>query len=283
MSNEDNKLTDNQLPNTTDPTAAQKSVGLPLSTDSLSNALIRKTSKAFEIKVSLNPLIAACAPIFIISKELHQKRYTHGLDELKTLLIGEVKVFENKAHHLGYSSPIILAARYLLCAYVDESIKTSTWGKQANWEDYSLLTAIQGDNSLADQRFFAILDRGASDAKNNIDLLELGYLCLSLGFKGKYNHAPHTIEQLAKLLDDLYHVINDVRGDTSKTLLVGPTAHIKPKFKTWRVSSLWITAIATIAIITSLYIPYRANLNKMTKPITQLLNQISQPNSATVE
>ena len=67
-------------------------------------------------------------------------------------------------------------------------------------------------------RFFDLLAQLKRDPGNNIDLIELLYYCISLGFEGKYRIAPRGASELVTVREDLYRLIRNVRGDFERDI-----------------------------------------------------------------
>ncbi|WP_235378984.1 type IVB secretion system protein IcmH/DotU [Candidatus Coxiella mudrowiae] len=61
--------------------------------------------------------------------------------------------------------------------------------EDGGWRQIGLLKTFQGE-MWDGERFFVILKRSAEELALHLDLLELGYLCLSLGYQGKYDEKP---------------------------------------------------------------------------------------------
>src|SRR3990167_7925263 len=229
----------------------------------------------FEIRFSMNPLIAACSSIFVLTNDIRQQVTLPPLTELRQLLCQEVRAFEIRAHRLQYRAPIILAARYFLCVFADETILQTSWGPVSQWESHSLLRFFQGEE-YGGERFFTILERCSEDPKTHLDLMELGYLCLSLGFRGKFSHANH-YHALGQFIDQLYYLIQDTRGNASRSLLAGPTSlQISlPIPQRLRRAWLWSTAISTVILLLAIYLPYRWHLATLSAPIYHTLSAIA--------
>ncbi len=232
-------------------------------------------SRTFEVDVALNPLVAAAAPLLTTATALQEQPDPPNLSDLYQLLCHEIKVFENKSHGLGYRSPVILAARYFLCAFIDETLLSAAWGEKSLWSEQNLLKTFQRE-SWGGERFFVILERSFEDPKPHLDLLELAYLCLSLGYEGKYRNKPKGHHELAQWMDRLYTLIRDESGECSKRLLAAPM--IKPKSKNLfsRIPSVWVTIMATVIILVGIYTPYHIHLSQVTAPLRQSLQNLLQ-------
>ncbi|WP_206197454.1 type IVB secretion system protein IcmH/DotU, partial [Pseudomonas viridiflava] len=79
----------------------------------------------------------------------------------------------------------MLAARYVLCTVLDEAVLTTAWGSSSNWSTMSLLSHFHQE-TFGGEKFFQLLERLGSNPARHLHLLELMYLCLALGLKGKY-------------------------------------------------------------------------------------------------
>ncbi len=168
-------------------------------------------------KAGLNPISDAAANIFSLCSRLKQlKNYRH-LSKLHQELMHEMQAFQNAAKAQGYSSEHVLVSRYALCATLDDLIKNTSWGGQGQWDQYSLLTAFHPDTVNPD-RFFAILERIIKEPALYIDILELMYICLSLGFEGPYRSDQYSNLQFDKIIQGLYQQIRAYRGDFPKNL-----------------------------------------------------------------
>lgn len=73
-------------------------------------------------------------------------------------------------------------ARFAVCAWVDETILASNWDQKSKWQR-ELLQRIYFNTTEAGEEFFERLNNLGPHQK---EVREVYYLCLSLGFKGRY-------------------------------------------------------------------------------------------------
>lgn len=170
----------------------------------------------------LNPITDAAAPIFTLLGNLKTAHSAKKLNQLHNTLSKEIHTFQTKAKNQGYSSEQILIARYALCASCDDIITHQPWVKDGAWAQYSLLKIFHPDHALP-ERFFIILQRLSKEPALFIDVLELMYLCLVLGFYGPYRLQIDENEYLptktlVAIIEKLYQVIRAYRGDCKKLL-----------------------------------------------------------------
>ena len=145
----------------------------------LSNKFITHHAKA-----GLNPLADAAAYLFSIIGKLKQLKSYRHLNQLQKELIEEINQFQEIAKTHGYSSEYILVSRYALCATLDDMIANTIWGGQGQWDAHNL-NSVFNQEAANNERFFIILERIIKDPAQYIDVMELMYICLSLGFKGR--------------------------------------------------------------------------------------------------
>ncbi|MCH9769440.1 MAG: type IVB secretion system protein IcmH/DotU [Gammaproteobacteria bacterium] len=259
---------------------AQSITGLPSSSlvrAPLSGTQTHSQSKVFNAKLALNPLVAIAAPLLTLAGQLNEDTQAPDFKKLYESLCYEIKILENKTIALGYRSQTILGARYLLCALIDEILLNTHWDKPAEWENFSLLNSFQRE-SWGGERFFIILERSAEDPALYIDLLELGYLCLSLGFQGKYRQHDN-LHELALFIDNLYDLIRRQRGEISRRLLVTPSSANRKRRKFHWLPPIWLTTIATCSVLVLIFLPYYKKLDKLSTPIKQAIVQIGHANN----
>jgi type VI secretion system protein ImpK len=204
-------------------------------------------------KAGLNPLVDAAAYLFSVIGKLKQLKSYRHLSKLQKELITAINQFQDLAKARGYSSEYILVSRFALCVTLDDVIGNTLWGGQGQWDTYNLLSVFNQD-TMNNERFFVILERVIKDPVQYIDVMELMYLCLSLGFKGSYRATEFGNNQLELIINALYKRIRRHHGDFSKTLAPYPLK-IHPQTKSVRQGiSVWSVSIATAAIILMIFL-----------------------------
>lgn len=203
----------------------------------------------------LNPIVDAAGYLFSVLGKLKQLKSYRQLSKLQTELIQEVNTLHETISNQGYSAEYITVCKYILCATIDEVISGTSWGGQAQWDPYCLLAALNQDMQHQD-KFFAIMERAIKEPTLYIDLMELMYLCLSMGYKGQYRATEHSQYQLEQITNNLYKHIRAYRGSFSKTLSPTPSKIQKspatslPQQKT----SLTFIFIVTACIIMTIFV-----------------------------
>jgi len=241
----------------------------------LNNKFISHNSKA-----GLNPLVDSAAYLFSIMGKLKLLKTYHNLNKLQKELITEINLFQDAAKTHGYSSEYILVSRYALCATLDDIILNTSWGAEGQWDNHCLLP-IFNQESTKQERFFLILERIIKDPALYIDVMELMYFCLSLGYKGSYRSGEFGNNQLEKIIHALYKRIRAYRGDFSKMLSpLGPKTTIPatkkiPPPKT----SVLFTFLITACIIMMIFITLGYTLDHISSQAYQALMYIGKSTS----
>jgi type VI secretion system protein ImpK len=172
--------------------------------------------KAVDLEGS-NIFVVSAFTLLSLVPHLRSLPVFEKINALRDRLIGEMKNFENQVLQKGVSRHQKDIAKYLLCAFIDESVLNTPWGSRSGW-GHNSLSSILFRKRVGGKEFFQILDRLKQTPSEYLDLLELVYLCLSLGFEGKYRYMTNGQLSLEKERQELYHLIQRSKGDPSPEL-----------------------------------------------------------------
>src|SRR3954452_14181521 len=211
------------------------------------------------IGIGLNPLVRAATPLLLMTAQTREAMAAVDVAGLRRTALDEIHQFEEQARASGVPNEVVLAARYVLCAALDEAVLSTPWGNQSEWAQHPLLVALHRE-AWGGEKFFEMLDRTAKDPAKFIDLMELQYLALVFGFAGKYQVQERGQDKLLEIQQSLYRVIRDRRGPSPSGLslrwrgLEGAPNPILQDLPWWVVSAaaLPILAIAFTAFYATL-------------------------------
>ncbi|MDD2369787.1 MAG: type IVB secretion system protein IcmH/DotU [Sulfuricurvum sp.] len=211
----------------------------------------------------LNPFISLAKPIFI-----HIDRLLHTYDlgdvgNVHVLLIEEIEAFTQNAAKENIDSSEVLVARYLLCTFLDELICSTHWGKNNDWARDSLLGHFYRE-TYGGEKFFQLLTKLLASPANNIHLLEFMYVCISLGFEGKYRIQTRGKMELDAIRENLYKQIKTVHGRQSQTFYTEPKASAQKHHYVYKAPYIALT-IGVLAILSVVYITLSVSLNGQEK------------------
>ncbi len=122
---------------------------------------------------------------------------------------------EAKGRRLDIHRSDIEDATYAVTAFLDEVILNSEWSYRTDWSIQPLQMELFGTN-LAGEEFFTRLDELLREQPGRADMLEVYYLCLSLGFEGKYRVIGR--ERLAEQIPEVLSRIQSLRPPTGPEL-----------------------------------------------------------------
>jgi len=229
---------------------------------------------AEHFNVGLNSLVA---PAWALLSEVVQLKRSTSQESLRGLnerLSSAVTLFETRARHDGAQVSEVMAARYVLCSVIDEAVVTTSWGSQSDWSKMSLLSSFHNE-TFGGEKFFQLLERMSRDPFKHLAMLELMYLCLSLGFEGKYRVMERGLSQLEQVRDALYRQIRHVRGDSPPACAPPPSQGPRRQRGLRVVPATWI-AVCVVASLLALYSGFAWVLGEQRETVLQRY-QLSAP------
>jgi type VI secretion system protein ImpK len=222
-----------------------------------------------------NPLTANAVPLLSIVPKLRTLPFHHAINELQEQLIGEIRSFEDRALHQGSSQEQVKIAGYFLCSLIDETVLNTPWGNQSNWGHHSLLIRFHNE-AWGGERFFQILDRLKQQPAQNLNLLELAYLCLSLGFEGKYRIAGSGIREIEQLRQELYLLIQRMKGDSERTLSAHWQGLRNMRSPLIRHVPLWVITAVAGSLLMAIYLGFAYATNRASDHIYRQLSAMAR-------
>ena len=167
--------------------------------------------------VGVNSLLAAAASIIELVGRLKFFPSDRDAEVLRTRVIGEIKEFESRAFAAQVPPETVRTGRYALCATVDDVVLNTPWGSRSMWSRSSMVGTFHNEVQ-GGERFFELLENMHRNPGGHLDVLELMYVCLSLGFEGKYRVLPRGSSELGELRHGLYRMLRENRGDFERDL-----------------------------------------------------------------
>ncbi len=207
-----------------------------------------------------NEMLRAAAPMLLMLGKLRA-----GLVRAQSAAIMEevaraIDGFEAAMTQSGYSADQSQVAKYALAATADDVVQNIPVDDRRLWTQYSMLSQFFGERT-GGIRFFEELNRMKADPLANIDVLELMYACLAVGFEGVHRTSPNGMAALQQIQRDLYDVIRRVRPRESFELSPHwQGSGIKPRDKRNRVP-LWAVACFALALVFGSYLGLRMLLS----------------------
>ncbi|QLH41619.1 MAG: DotU family type IV/VI secretion system protein [Coxiellaceae bacterium] len=229
-----------------------------------------------------NLLLECCGPLLQIVCQLRQPEKLNKIPEnLREQIYQSLTQMERQAIEFKVPLTQVEQAKYALLALLDELVLTSGWNRRMEWMGKTLQVEFFGEH-LAGEGFFNRLSEVRHNAQANIDVLEVFYLCLQLGFEGKYRQRH--LEQWLALQVDLRNQIELVRGSVDARLSPSGLPQLSVATKVGTKLPYWVLASVTAAVIFLIYLGYTVAIehqaNKTVAAIQrshdQLLEQLSK-------
>ena len=227
---------------------------------------------ALAVASGLNPLVRAASPLLELALPLRTRAAMADIEALREELAQMIRLFERDARASGIDIERLAAARYCLCTFIDEAISGTPWGSGV-WGSRSLLVTFHNEAS-GGERFFLILQTLAQEPSRNIDVLELLYVILSLGFEGRYRLIDGGRSQLESVRERLARIIRNERGAFEAELSPHwrPVERARPPLAQ-RVPRWVFLALGGVVVVAT-HVALAVNLNRTSDPLFDAMNRI---------
>lgn len=133
---------------------------------------------------SSNDLVSLATPVLELVLKLQAGLLSPSID-LRRRVEEMLEQMEQRAETLRYNPEQVKAIKFALAAFVDETVLTADFPLRHEWEKNPLQLKFFGEH-LAGVKFFDRLDEFLKNAEAQAEVIEVYYLCLLLGYKGKY-------------------------------------------------------------------------------------------------
>ncbi len=170
--------------------------------------------------VNENMLVSCAMPLIHHAMSLASMVEPADIHSIRSRLISDIGRFQNKAEQCISDQHHIVAACYLLCSFIDETIATTSWGASQRWGGESLLSHFHHETYGGDG-FFRLLERAKRQPQQYLDLLELMYVCISLGFAGRYSVDKNGATKLESIRESMMETITKHQVPDNRSLVVG--------------------------------------------------------------
>ncbi|WP_417552568.1 type VI secretion system protein TssL, long form [Marinomonas fungiae] len=165
----------------------------------------------------LNRLESAAFKLLSLVPAIRKSQTNPSPALLRQQIVEEMESYEANARKAGVDARTVMIGRYILCTLLDEAVLNTPWGGQSDWQNDSLLSLFHKE-TWGGENFFVMLDNLEKDPAGNIDLLELMYVCLSLGFEGRYALEADRSGKLIEIRSKLYRLIRSQRKEPARYL-----------------------------------------------------------------
>ena len=193
-------------------------------------------------------LAGAFTPVVSLILQIRASQHLGDPNALRQRVEALLSEATRSARELGVPDADVSEAEFCLVAFIDEAILGSDWPGRDAWSAQPL-QLTHYDRYDAGEWFFdrlkALLDAGGTRTA----VLEVYYLCLALGFKGRY--AIQGREVLRRLVDDLHGRLERAAGAAGVLAPRGTSREVPAEAETGGLPSwaLWIGAAVLVALL----------------------------------
>lgn len=241
-----------------------------------------KQSLSYSSGVSGENALVNCASTLIsLMIKLSASVMQNDVAQLKHKLKDEIKQFEINAARAEISNDTILQARYVICTSLDETVASTPWGQESNWSQQSLLSLFHGE-TWGGEKFFLLLERLLKEPAKNLNILELMYICISLGFQGKYRVLDNGYAQVEHLREDLFRQLRSLRHDFNKELSSHWRGVTDPRSALIRYVPLWVVGALSSVVLLAMFSSFTYMLDQSSTPVIQTIIELGPEDSESV-
>ncbi len=199
------------------------------------------------------------SPCFTLILQLRSSSHFSDAETLRSNLLQVLNECEQNARRSG-SVQDAEDAKFALVAFVDETVLSSDWSMKSVWMSKPLQLQLYSRFDAGEQ-FFERMEPILQNP-SRLEVLEVYYLCLTLGFKGRYQ----LVEQ-----DKLRARIDAARNALKQSPEMRPgdlspngrprdqiATEVKSKLPTWAIVAATVTIALLIYFVMSIYVSQKA-------------------------
>ena len=251
---------------------AQETMVLPPPDETL---ILKQKSPLFKDISASNPFCHQASSLLSLVPKIRVQTTHDNIPDLQQQLVTAMIKFETIDSTSDISEKQKKIASYFLCALMDETILNTPWGRQGNWEEFSLLGKFHGE-SQEGKKFFIILKQLLQNPKQYLHLIELAYICLSLGYEGIFGlkeNGPRTIAEYQK---KLFNFIQRVKGPEDDNLSANWRGIKETRKSMLPEIPLWVTLVIAGLLLMVIYFGIIYLINRNSDNVSQRLDHIAQ-------
>jgi len=227
-----------------------------------------------EIGQSANPLLAAARPLLRTLADMPVDLQPAQGELLKEFLVLEAGDFQSVCERANIRREHVLAARYSLCTALDEAANGMPWGRHT-WAKNSLLIQLHGEND-GGERVFHLLGRLVESPNEHMDVIEVIYHILSLGFRGRYAGHADGHRQLDAIRQRLLDLISGARESVPLELSPHWRGAEPGRLSLPRTVPVWVTWSVLALAVFGLFAWYKYQLLLRTHDLEQQILAIGK-------
>lgn len=237
--------------------------------------------KARLTRANPNPLIVAFASLLEVAPELERALPPANAEALRLRLQDNLIDARDSAVGMGVPMTRANQAAWFVAALIDDIALNTPWGGHSGWPRQPLVVGLSGEVD-AGTKFFDRLEELLRYPNRDPEMLDLGFHCLNLGFRGKHRVQGRTGDSaLLALRSSIARAIRNPEAEAAELSphwqgVVAPDE--KPRFAV----PLWTIGLAAVAVITAIYIGLGIQLSNKATQLYALARLLPPPDRAEI-
>ncbi|EPZ5422006.1 type IVB secretion system protein IcmH/DotU [Vibrio owensii] len=185
----------------------------------------------------------------------------------------EIRNIDVELTEANVEPAIIIAFRYVLCAFLDEAVLATSWGPNSVWSAQSMLSQFHNE-TWGGEKVFSILDRLETEPERYKSLLVFIYQCLMLGFEGKYGVMEGGAKKREQRLKRLKAVIDKVYVNSDDIVVFHHDRVVSRQHLIKRQWPIWSVFVGFAVLWGGIFMLYYTALHHQSMDVLTQLNQI---------
>lgn len=169
--------------------------------------------------LELNPVVNNSISLLLLAKSISDSQhYTETeISEFRTNFINNILSISAKLSTLNkYDEQDITRFRYCLCVFMDEMVMRNSSFMDSIYSSSSLSIRFFKEPS-GGNKFFGIMDKWLENPAKHLDMLEFVYVCLILGYQGKFSVEEECEQKLYLLMENIASAVAPVLNSDETT------------------------------------------------------------------
>lgn len=223
-----------------------------------------------------NPLVRAFAALLGIAPELQRAVAPDNPDVLRTRLQDNLTQARDAAVSMGVPLTRADQGAWFVGALLDDVAINTPWGGSSGWPRQPIVASMYG-NVDAGERFFDLAEDLLRYPERDPELLELVFLCLSLGFRGKHRISGAAGEaEITRLRAQMARMLHD-RDAADAPLSPNWQGVVAADEDRKFIVPIWSLALMALALITAIYVGLSVRLSDRGEDLFTLAGVLPPP------
>lgn len=216
-----------------------------------------------------NNVLAAAQPLLAGLPVLKATTQCPNVHDVHRLIVESLKRFSEHCRQLEVPNAHRISVRYMLCSALDEAVLSTPWGIGSRWSNRSLLSLFHQETT-GGEKVFQILDQLLQQPREHLPVIEIYYMCLAMGFEGRFRLISNGAEKRAQLKTNIYTQCAPFRtqlalGPSLKSTQHQDTTHI------YHPKPLWLGMLLTLLLLCLSFLGFNLWLDYLETPLAEQL------------